>query len=314
MSIASTPASPSYFPPPPQLSIFLRPSALRSATALKSIFIRPQGDPSMLPNDKPSAGGLFPFSGAGHIVEQPCARRGCTHIHQANGLNPFAELEASVKAHAPNCLGRALEAIPRNCDFPWQVDPDYLARCSRGSDNAIYNNFETSDARTPMRSPTPINVEDNEDEDKTGKKRRAIAGDEGMASGNEDEDEEEEERSNRRTSNSKRKCAVKKKGVPAHAVQRKACSKKGKGKAQLVAPPVAAAPDHAPSSSASSSSTSATGESPRIKKKGARNMQQRCTVLTNDPWAGDYDEHHVYCKGCKKTLKLDRRSLFYPGE
>ncbi|KAJ7750492.1 hypothetical protein B0H14DRAFT_3603183 [Mycena olivaceomarginata] len=52
---------------------------------------------------------------------------------------------------------------------------------------------------------------------------------------------------------------------------------------------------------------------PGRKKKGARTMAQRRAVLEADPWTITVAPHHVVCRGCKHTIKLDGRSLYYPG-
>ncbi|KAJ7939044.1 hypothetical protein B0H13DRAFT_2301252 [Mycena leptocephala] len=50
------------------------------------------------------------------------------------------------------------------------------------------------------------------------------------------------------------------------------------------------------------------------KKKGARTMAQRCAVLEDDLWTTTVAPHHVVCRGCKHTIRLDGRSFYYPGE
>jgi hypothetical protein len=52
---------------------------------------------------------------------------------------------------------------------------------------------------------------------------------------------------------------------------------------------------------------------PACKKKGARTQAQRRAILNADPWTLSVAPHHVVCRGCKKTIKLDARSLYYPG-
>ncbi|KAJ7838973.1 hypothetical protein B0H13DRAFT_2367086 [Mycena leptocephala] len=49
------------------------------------------------------------------------------------------------------------------------------------------------------------------------------------------------------------------------------------------------------------------------KKNGARTVAQRRTVLEADPWTTTVAPHHVVCRGCKRTIRLDGRSLYYPG-
>ncbi|KAJ7804324.1 hypothetical protein B0H14DRAFT_3153987 [Mycena olivaceomarginata] len=49
------------------------------------------------------------------------------------------------------------------------------------------------------------------------------------------------------------------------------------------------------------------------KRKGARTMAQRRAVLEADPWTITVTPHHVVCRGCKHTIKLDGRSLYYPA-
>jgi hypothetical protein len=52
---------------------------------------------------------------------------------------------------------------------------------------------------------------------------------------------------------------------------------------------------------------------PPRKKKGARTEAQRRAILNADRWTTTVAPHHVGCRGCKKTIKLDARSRYYPG-
>ncbi|KAF7341524.1 hypothetical protein MVEN_01889900 [Mycena venus] len=64
-------------------------------------------------------------------------------------------------------------------------------------------------------------------------------------------------------------------------------------------------------SSASPSVTSASSTS--LVKKTARTETERRLALENDQWALRVTPHEVDCRGCRRTIKLDRRSLYYPG-
>lgn len=41
-------------------------------------------------------------------------------------------------------------------------------------------------------------------------------------------------------------------------------------------------------------------------------MQVRRAKLEADSWTKQVHEHSVVCKGCRKVIQLDRRSLYYP--
>ncbi|KAJ6556250.1 hypothetical protein B0H19DRAFT_1071366 [Mycena capillaripes] len=49
------------------------------------------------------------------------------------------------------------------------------------------------------------------------------------------------------------------------------------------------------------------------KKKGARTEAQRRALLEADPWTVAVAPHHVICRGCTHTIRLDKRSRYYPG-
>ncbi|KAJ7778982.1 hypothetical protein B0H16DRAFT_1683260 [Mycena metata] len=54
-------------------------------------------------------------------------------------------------------------------------------------------------------------------------------------------------------------------------------------------------------------------EAPPGKKKGARTEAQRRALLEGDVWTRQVNPHSVGCRGCKRTIKLDGRSRYYPG-
>lgn len=41
--------------------------------------------------------------------------------------------------------------------------------------------------------------------------------------------------------------------------------------------------------------------------------QQRKDLLESDHWTGDVTEVSVECRGCMKTISLDKRFTYYPG-
>ncbi|KAJ7183830.1 hypothetical protein C8R46DRAFT_1067924 [Mycena filopes] len=53
-----------------------------------------------------------------------------------------------------------------------------------------------------------------------------------------------------------------------------------------------------------------TGSAP---KKSARTEAERRRTLEDDPWTLEVTPHEVVCRGCRRTIKLDRRSRYYPG-
>ncbi|KAF7326567.1 hypothetical protein MVEN_02609900 [Mycena venus] len=55
------------------------------------------------------------------------------------------------------------------------------------------------------------------------------------------------------------------------------------------------------------SSTSSTG------KKTSRSEAERRLALESDEWTLRVTPHEVDCRGCRRTIKLDRRSRYYPG-
>jgi len=61
------------------------------------------------------------------------------------------------------------------------------------------------------------------------------------------------------------------------------------------------------STSRTSSSSSASG------KKTARTEAERRLALESDEWTLRVTPHEVVCRGCRRTIKLDRRSRYYPG-
>jgi hypothetical protein len=40
---------------------------------------------------------------------------------------------------------------------------------------------------------------------------------------------------------------------------------------------------------------------------------ERKALIESDCWAGDVTAVSVECKGCGKTVSLDKRSMYYPG-
>ncbi|KAK7052763.1 hypothetical protein R3P38DRAFT_3255847 [Favolaschia claudopus] len=258
-----------------------------------------------------------PFSEAGHAIEQPCCQPGCSYIHRVSGTSPLEDLQASVGLHAPVCRGRLVA-----CNFPWQVDMEYLERAK----------FETSNVRTPMREPTPASGAFSNDIENNIDKKHIIDDDDGEMIIEADEDAGNNTAITHidSRSNPKRRCTVKRKGVAAVPVQRKASTRKVNARAcsvtvvascsaSAITKKIGKAPAKASSAitvtvttSCSASATAIAGV-PHVKTKGARTKKQRCDILSKDPWVRDFGAHHVSCKGCNKRLKLDRRSLFYPG-
>ena len=52
------------------------------------------------------------------------------------------------------------------------------------------------------------------------------------------------------------------------------------------------------------------------KRCGKRNMMdetERKALIESDSWAGQVTAISVECKGCGKTVSLDKRSMYYPG-
>lgn len=52
------------------------------------------------------------------------------------------------------------------------------------------------------------------------------------------------------------------------------------------------------------------------KRAGKRNMMdetERKALIESDVWAGEVTAISVECKGCGKTVSLDKRSMYYPG-
>ncbi|KAJ7841141.1 hypothetical protein B0H13DRAFT_2365872 [Mycena leptocephala] len=70
-------------------------------------------------------------------------------------------------------------------------------------------------------------------------------------------------------------------------------------------------PSESPSVSLSVSSTSASSTS--TTKKTARSETERRLTLETDKCALRVTPHEVDCRGCRHTIKLDRRSRYYPG-
>ncbi|KAJ7930433.1 hypothetical protein B0H13DRAFT_1858841 [Mycena leptocephala] len=70
-------------------------------------------------------------------------------------------------------------------------------------------------------------------------------------------------------------------------------------------------PSESPSVSLSVSSTSASSTS--TTKKTTRTETERCLTLETDEWVLRVTPHEVDCRGCRRTIKLDRRSWYYPG-
>ncbi|KAJ7154936.1 hypothetical protein C8R43DRAFT_1000772 [Mycena crocata] len=48
-------------------------------------------------------------------------------------------------------------------------------------------------------------------------------------------------------------------------------------------------------------------------KKTARNEAERIADLRADFWALEFTAHTVECRGCRRTIMLDRRSTYYSG-
>ncbi|KAJ6452509.1 hypothetical protein C8R45DRAFT_1040847 [Mycena sanguinolenta] len=65
-----------------------------------------------------------------------------------------------------------------------------------------------------------------------------------------------------------------------------------------------------PATSTSSTPTVAFTSAP---KKTARSEAERRLGLESDPCAARVTPHEVLCAGCRRIIKLDRRSRYYPG-
>ncbi|KAJ7739475.1 hypothetical protein DFH07DRAFT_840250 [Mycena maculata] len=48
-------------------------------------------------------------------------------------------------------------------------------------------------------------------------------------------------------------------------------------------------------------------------KKTSRTEAERRIALETDPWTNSVNPHDVLCRGCRRVIKLDRRSRYYPG-
>ncbi|KAJ6603036.1 hypothetical protein B0H10DRAFT_2229974 [Mycena sp. CBHHK59/15] len=68
-----------------------------------------------------------------------------------------------------------------------------------------------------------------------------------------------------------------------------------------------------PSRTGSNTSDPAANKERAGGKKSARSEKERRLVLETDEWSVKATAHDVVCRGCENTIKLDRRSRFYPG-
>ncbi|KAF9457784.1 hypothetical protein BDZ94DRAFT_1272401 [Collybia nuda] len=57
----------------------------------------------------------------------------------------------------------------------------------------------------------------------------------------------------------------------------------------------------------------AKSSAPRKRKKYKTDMAERKAALEADEWATDVTKTSIFCKGCEKRIKLDKRNLYYPG-
>ncbi|KAJ7225124.1 hypothetical protein B0H12DRAFT_1149501 [Mycena haematopus] len=67
------------------------------------------------------------------------------------------------------------------------------------------------------------------------------------------------------------------------------------------------------STSTSTAEADLPGSLPSAPKKSARTEAERRLALESDPCALRVTPHDVLCAGCRRTIKLDRRSRYYPG-
>jgi hypothetical protein len=63
----------------------------------------------------------------------------------------------------------------------------------------------------------------------------------------------------------------------------------------------------------SSARFSARHRSRRSGKKNIMDEKTRKVLIENDFWAGEVTAISVGCRGCGKTVSLDKRSMYYPG-
>ncbi|KAJ7433696.1 hypothetical protein B0H11DRAFT_752274 [Mycena galericulata] len=68
-----------------------------------------------------------------------------------------------------------------------------------------------------------------------------------------------------------------------------------------------------PSVRSTRSLTPASAATDRPAKKTARTEAERRAALESDEWTMSVTPHEVVCRGCKRPIKLDRRSRYYPG-
>lgn len=77
-------------------------------------------------------------------------------------------------------------------------------------------------------------------------------------------------------------------------------------------PTVASEDTPPPAKRTRTTSQSSAGPS-RKRKKNVMDKGSRRQLIESDPWARNTTSKSVECKGCGRTIKLDKRSDYYPG-
>ncbi|KAF7334705.1 hypothetical protein MVEN_02301200 [Mycena venus] len=100
------------------------------------------------------------LASVGPTFENPCGRRGCAHIFQYAGTNPFHELATLVAQHAPECVGRICSTI-RPSEADWEAGNEPLDLCYEEEDDVdMCYGFCQPNATDFTDSAEPIAMDD----------------------------------------------------------------------------------------------------------------------------------------------------------
>ncbi|KAJ7225111.1 hypothetical protein B0H12DRAFT_1223836 [Mycena haematopus] len=226
----------------------------------------------------------------GPTFENPCSRRGCSHVFKYSGTNPFEDLAVLVARHAPYCDGRIFSATQR-CDTGWEPSEEILNRFYEEQSQylTLYHDFDRISGMPPTFLTATRGLS------RARRQRRLLRSPDPRLRARPSADRLE---------------------VETHALEPAAT-------AAVAIESINDTVSTKRRKKATSPSKPRTSRSPKPpmrqihllprKKKGARTEAQRRAVLTNDVWTTAVAPHEVRCRGCKSTIKLDGRSRYYPG-
>ncbi|KAJ7132554.1 hypothetical protein C8R44DRAFT_731210 [Mycena epipterygia] len=224
--------------------------------------------------------------------ENQCGHRGCAHIFQYEGTNPFEELAAMVKAHKPHCIGRNFSAThPRK--IAWEPSEEMVKHFRKADANTVIYEGDCS-------YHNPATDMDDPDCERPHVDQASHQVDDGQTCATDSYTDE-------------RVCAPQTAEQHFQPYQHKVMHDFTEDIS--IDSRSDSAGSRATSRCTANDDTDSISDkaAPRKPKKTARKEDERRALLVNDPWTLTVELNHVICRGCERSIKLDGRSRYYPG-